>query len=87
MGEAYVIVRELERDHTALTQSFLEYENFFKPLVRKKQDNAFRLLKIVMLSTHAPQCLRRIGIKLIFGSPLINFIPLYFSPVKLIGHR
>jgi 2-polyprenyl-6-methoxyphenol hydroxylase-like FAD-dependent oxidoreductase len=87
MGEAYVLARELERNDTAVTQSFLEYENFFKPLVRKKQDNASRLLKIVFLSTHAPQFLLRIGIKLIFGSPLINFMPLYFNPVNVTERR
>jgi 2-polyprenyl-6-methoxyphenol hydroxylase-like FAD-dependent oxidoreductase len=83
MGEADVIARGLEGSDTAVTQSFLEYEKFFRPVVRRKQDNASRLLKIVMLSTHAPQWLSRIGIKLILGSPFINFIPLYFSPIKI----
>jgi 2-polyprenyl-6-methoxyphenol hydroxylase-like FAD-dependent oxidoreductase len=85
MGEAYVIARGFEPDRLTLPQSLLAYENFFKPLVRKKQDNASRLLKFIMISTRAPQCLRRLGVWLLFGSPLINLAPLYFGPVKSIA--
>jgi 2-polyprenyl-6-methoxyphenol hydroxylase-like FAD-dependent oxidoreductase len=82
MGEAYIIARELEQNRAAMTWSFQNYERFFKPVVRKKQNNAALLLKVVIPSAHTPECLRHAGIKLLFGSPLINFMPLYFGSVN-----
>jgi 2-polyprenyl-6-methoxyphenol hydroxylase-like FAD-dependent oxidoreductase len=87
MGEAYVIARELGRDRAAVTRAFQEYERLFKPLVRKKQDNAARLLKIIIPSAHTPEFLRHAGIKLLFGTPLVNLMPLYFGSGGVLTNR
>jgi 2-polyprenyl-6-methoxyphenol hydroxylase-like FAD-dependent oxidoreductase len=79
MGEAYVIARELSRDRAEVKQAFQEYERLFKPLVRKKQDNAALLLKIIIPAAHAPEFLRHAAIRLLFGTPLVNLMPVYFG--------
>jgi 2-polyprenyl-6-methoxyphenol hydroxylase-like FAD-dependent oxidoreductase len=87
MGEAYVIARELSRDDATVSQAFREYEKLFKPLVRKKQGNAARLLKILVPSTHTPEFLRHAGIKLVFGTPLVSLMPLYFGSGRVLANR
>jgi 2-polyprenyl-6-methoxyphenol hydroxylase-like FAD-dependent oxidoreductase len=87
MGEAYVIARRLGRDRATVAQAFKEYEGLFKPLVRRKQNNAALLLKIIIPSAHTPEFLRRAAIKLVFGAPLVNLMPLYFRSKGVLANR
>jgi 2-polyprenyl-6-methoxyphenol hydroxylase-like FAD-dependent oxidoreductase len=87
MGEAFVIASELERNGTAFTQALGAYEKFFLPLVRKKQDNAARLLKIVLPSAYLPGWLRRLAISMLFESPILKLMPLYFGSKSALINR
>ena len=79
MGEAYVIASELERNRGEFKGPFQTYEKFLKPQVTRKQNDAARFLKIVIPSANSPVWPRRFAIRLLFNSPLINAVPLYFG--------
>jgi 2-polyprenyl-6-methoxyphenol hydroxylase-like FAD-dependent oxidoreductase len=79
MGEAFVIAHELERHPGEFQQAFQAYETFFRPVIKKKQNAAVRLLKIVVPSTGIPVWSRRLAVKLIFSPPFIGLLPLYFG--------
>ncbi len=87
MGEAYLLSRALEHHAGAETRAFQEYEDFFKPVVRQKQARAALLLKIFIPSAHTPPSLRRIGTRLLFGTPLVGLMPRYFGAKSVLEGR
>lgn len=84
MGSAYVIARELERHQGDYQRAFRAYEEFFRPIIIKKQNNTARFVQILIPSNNMPIWLRRIAVRLLFSRSFIRLMPLYFGSKSVI---
>ncbi len=74
MAGAYVLATELSRRPDDHASAFAAYERFFKPLVRRKQDEAARLATRFVPSAGSWTWLRRLALRAIFNRFLLGLV-------------